>query len=80
MLIQLPARKVYGVLSRHLGTKTLFINLCITIPIMLEARNSRGVAGSPYGGGMDLSKTGLEVGPGCVLCSGDLISALGTRH
>lgn len=73
MLIQLPARKVYGVLSRHLGTKTLFINLSITIPIELEAGNSRGVAGAPYG-----EHGPLQDRAGAELCS-HLISVLSTR-
>lgn len=66
MLIQLPAQRVYGVLSRHLGIKTLFINLSITILIVLAARNGTGVAGAPYGEHRPLQD---RAGAGARLCA-----------
>lgn len=71
-------KKVYGVLSRHLGFKALFINLFITIPIVLEARNSTGVAGAPYGEHGPLQGRAGAAARLC-LCSGDLISMLSTE-
>lgn len=59
-------KKIYGVLNRHLGFKTLFINLSITILIVLEAGNSTGMAGAPYGEHGPLQD---RAGAGAKLCA-----------